>query len=83
MKKLIIIATILALAMTGCSNMQFDEKPTRNDRFSCTSREALQAIITDNETGVKYLFVKFGYAGGLTPLLNADGTPYTGEVENG
>lgn len=32
-------------------------------------------ILQDNETGVQYLFVQDGYAGGLTPLLNRDGTP--------
>ena len=30
----------------------------------------------DKQTGVNYLFVtRGGYAGGLTPLLKADGTP--------
>ncbi len=32
-------------------------------------------IIVDTETGVNYLFVQAGYAGGLTPLLDADGKP--------
>lgn len=32
-------------------------------------------IIVDNETGVNYLFVHEGYAGGLTPLLDANGKP--------
>ena len=32
-------------------------------------------IWVDKETGVNYLFHASGYAGGLTPLLNADGTP--------
>lgn len=32
-------------------------------------------ILVDKETGVNYLWVKSGYAGGLTPLLNRDGTP--------
>ena len=29
----------------------------------------------DTQTGVNYLFHAAGYAGGLTPLLKADGTP--------
>lgn len=33
------------------------------------------AIYVDRETGVNYLFSASGYAGGLTPLLNRDGTP--------
>jgi hypothetical protein len=32
-------------------------------------------IIVDKQTGVQYLFVAYGYGGGLTPLLNKDGTP--------
>ena len=32
-------------------------------------------VIVDKETGVNYLFVESGYAGGLTPLLNPDGSP--------
>ena len=32
-------------------------------------------IWVDKETGVNYLFHFSGYAGGLTPLLNKDGTP--------
>ena len=33
------------------------------------------AIYVDRKTGVNYLFSCSGYAGGLTPLLNRDGTP--------
>ena len=32
-------------------------------------------IYVDRETGINYLFTQGGNAGGLTPLLNADGTP--------
>ena len=32
-------------------------------------------IWVDKETGVNYLFVQMGYAGGLTPLLDAEGKP--------
>ncbi len=32
-------------------------------------------IWVDTKTGVNYLFHQSGYAGGLTPLLNRDGTP--------
>ena len=32
-------------------------------------------IWVDVQTGVNYLFHAAGYAGGLTPLLNRDGTP--------
>ncbi len=49
-------------------------------RFWCTytqgnSLSAVSQIWVDRRTGVNYLFHASGYAGGLTPLLNPDGTP--------
>ena len=32
-------------------------------------------ILQDTQTGVNYLFVQTGYAGGLTPLLDREGKP--------
>ena len=32
-------------------------------------------VLVDNETGIQYLFVSGGYAGGLTPLLDREGKP--------
>ncbi len=32
-------------------------------------------ILVDRQTGVNYLYASGGYSGGLTPLLNRDGTP--------
>ena len=40
------------------------------------------AIYVDKESGVNYLFSQSGYAGGLTPLLNRDGTPVITPVPN-
>ena len=37
-------------------------------------------IWVDKKTGVNYLFHAAGYAGGLTPLLNRDGTPVVTSV---
>ena len=34
-----------------------------------------KSVIVDTETGVNYLWINEGYAGGLTPLLDADGKP--------
>ena len=36
---------------------------------------AVTQILVDKQTGVNYLFHASGNAGGLTPLLKADGTP--------
>ena len=35
----------------------------------------LMQIWVDRETGVNYLYSASGYSGGLTVLLNRDGTP--------
>ena len=32
-------------------------------------------VLVDKKTGVNYLYVSGGYGGGVTPLLNRDGTP--------
>jgi len=32
-------------------------------------------VLVDRKTGVNYLYASSGYGGGLTPLLNRDGTP--------
>jgi len=39
-------------------------------------------IFVDKKTDVNYLFISSGYAGGLTPLLNPDGTPIITPVPN-
>jgi hypothetical protein len=47
-------------------------------RFEVVHEDKSFAVVTrvlrDRETGVCYLFHWEGYAGGLTALLNADGT---------
>lgn len=38
-------------------------------------------ILVDKNTGVNYLFISSGYAGGLTVLLDKDGKPVITPVE--
>ncbi len=50
----------------------------RDKRFTIDEKNGMgfatsANIIIDNETGVNYLFVSSGYAGGLTPLLDSKG----------
>ena len=50
----------------------------KKDRFIKVYSQGVMAgseIIVDRETGVNYLFHAAGYAGGLTPLLDAGGKP--------
>ena len=32
-------------------------------------------VLVDKQTGVNYLYASGSYGGGITPLLNRDGTP--------
>ena len=56
----------------------------KKERFIKVHSENLgtELILVDRETGVNYLFVQSGYAGGLTPLLNRDGTPVITPIPN-
>jgi len=53
-----------------------------SDRFIVVEKSGSQLkdsglvqVIVDRETGVNYLWIKSGYAGGITPLLDAEGKP--------
>ena len=56
-------------------------KPIKSDRFVCTeisggTFDAVQPrVLVDRKTGVNYLWVGAGYAGGLTVLVDAEGKP--------
>ncbi len=55
----------------------------KNDRFQVIQTEGnglssdVRKVLLDTATGVQYLFVHSGYAGGLCPLLDKDGKPLT------
>ncbi|MCL2738316.1 MAG: DUF6440 family protein [Bacteroidales bacterium] len=52
------------------------------DRFLIGARKgALKGfrVITDTKTGVQYLFIWDGYAGGLTVLVDKEGKPLIGK----
>ena len=42
----------------------------------------LMQVWVDKKTGVNYLYSASGYSGGLTVLLNRDGTPVVTPVPN-
>ena len=44
-------------------------------RFIVKEHSDVCSIFVDKETGVNYLFVQLGYAGGLTVMVDADGKP--------
>ena len=49
----------------------------KEERFVKVYSENLgsEVIYVDRLTGVNYLFIQSGYAGGLTPLLDRNGKP--------
>ena len=52
------------------------DKMQKEKRFEIVYQEGgFKTIYVDKETGVNYLFIVSGYAGGLTPLLDAEGKP--------
>lgn len=56
-----------------------------NKRFEIKETQGVLTtgkIIVDTQTGVNYLFWQEGYAGGLTPLLNRDGTVVIDTIDN-
>ncbi len=56
----------------------------KEKRFEKTYSQDLGSTIiyVDKETGVNYLFVANGYAGGLTPLLDREGKPVVTPIIN-
>lgn len=52
----------------------------KDKRFVVTEKEGSEftnyaQVVVDKKTGVNYLWIKSGYAGGLTPLLDREGRP--------
>ena len=56
----------------------------KEKRFEQTYSQGLGSmqILVDKETGVNYLFVSSGNAGGLTPLLDREGKPVITPIIN-
>ena len=50
--------------------------------FSQGGWERVMEIWVDRQTGVNYVCTQSGHAGGMTPLLNRDGTPVVTPVPN-
>ena len=58
----------------------------KNERFQIVQQEGngltspQRVVLMDTTTGVQYLVVQSGYAGGLCPLVNRDGGPLMWQV---
>jgi hypothetical protein len=86
-KKIALILVLCAMAamLCGCSSSYEEAKTSDTYAFSdgyfTVIKEwdggvnfPLERIVYANDTGVMYYVYIFGYAGGMTPLYNADGT---------
>ena len=80
---LVVWAVVMALALAGCSTVEqgstwpesdeFEHIETGADRFSTHGTNLDHwYVVVDHRTGAQYLY-RFKY--GITPLLDADGTP--------
>ena len=76
-------AVVMLLALAGCSagepestwpeSTEFSELETGQDRFSTHGTNlGYWGVIVDHRTGAQYLY---RYKYGVTPLLDADGSP--------
>lgn len=63
-------------------------KEAKKERFKVVYRQVTglvdeaKMVLVDLKTGVNYLFMQSGYAGGLTPLLDENGKPVITEVDS-
>lgn len=78
MRKVAIASALaLSLLLAGCESAEASGGTVlRFDGAFLNITSVNARIITDNETGVQYLFVSDGYGqGGLTVLVDVDGKP--------
>lgn len=71
MKKIILVLLSFVI-IAGCEQ-SIEEPKDDNVRFSGLHGNI--SIVTDNETGCKYIREDFGQGVSLTALLKSDGTP--------
>ena len=71
MKKKILTATLL---IAGCSDTE-NVSAGQDNTMVLVESELNYSIYADKDTGVMYLYIGSGRGGGLTVMLNADGTP--------
>ena len=75
MKKKIIAAIVTAtLLITGCSDTA-NASAGHDNTMVLVESSCDYFIFADNDTGVMYLYIKESTGGGLTVMLNEDGTP--------
>ena len=83
-----IISIISLFTLSGCEPAQINTQTvgsfTEVESGKLVCSDGQYTILVHNETGVYYIATNFTSSGGvvyngMTVLLNADGTPYTGK----
>ena len=73
---LLMVLVMLAVVLTSCGTPSGADVPNPfSDRFVECNAGDWRAVIVDKTTGVCYLWRWSGNRGGLTVLLDTDGTP--------
>lgn len=72
MKRIIILAIITTILLTGCAATNADTG-TETPIFKTLYRDGDYRIICDTESGVHYVVYSDYKKGGITPRLDADG----------
>ena len=73
-KKIIAVIVTATLLIAGCSDTANVSAGQENTMVLVESGRNYD-IYADKDTGVMYLYIWQSYGGGLTVMLNADGTP--------
>ena len=77
MKKIVsLILVITIMLLVGCA-----ETTEADTQINYIQDNGAYGVVVDKKTGVNYIIHWYGNAYGITPRLNADGTPYVSEVE--
>ena len=81
MRKLVFILLIVMVLLTGCSR-DGEKSDLLGERFKEVEYGGGWIIFVDDETGVLYLRDTTAHMGGITALLNEDGTPMLLDTED-
>lgn len=74
MKKIAIALAVACAVLAGCA-ASAEEGTQSASRFELVIAEGKNTVYVDNETGVMYLFHKYGDSGGLVVMVDAEGNP--------
>lgn len=84
-KKILLLATILTIIICclGCGNTTASSISASDANYRVIAEDTRFLkidsingwIYVDKETKCQYLWIKIGYGGGMTLLVNEDGTP--------